>query len=117
MRGDLVFCLPTELGFLRLITQSAVMSQCGAAPLSNSEAVEFLTNVYADPVVSRAEEPLATRALWLQLADRSLPAPHIWTDAYLAAFAIGLGAEVVTFDRGFQSYDRAGLTVQILESP
>src|SRR5205809_4699364 len=24
--GDLVFCLPTELGFLRLITQTAVMN-------------------------------------------------------------------------------------------
>ncbi len=33
--GDLVFCLPTELGFLRLLTKTEVMNQCGAVPLSN----------------------------------------------------------------------------------
>lgn len=51
--GDLLICRQTELGFLRLVSQKAVMSQCGAAPLSNSEAVEFLSNVYRDPAVSR----------------------------------------------------------------
>ena len=30
---DLVFCLPTEMGFLRLVTQAAVMNQCGARAL------------------------------------------------------------------------------------
>lgn len=115
-RGDLVFCLPTELGFLRLITQAAVMGQCGAAPLSNAEAVEFLAHVYDDLAVSRAVEPAATRGLWLQLADRSQAAPNVWMDAYLAAFAIGLGAEMITFDRGFQAYHAAGLAIQLLES-
>lgn len=55
--GDLVFCLPTELGFLRLITQAAVMNQCGTAPLTNTEAREFLANVSRDPAVSRVDEP------------------------------------------------------------
>ena len=90
--GDLVFCLPTELGFLRLVTQAAVMSQCAAEPMSNAEAVEFLSNVYNDPAVSHADEPAGTRNLWLQLANRRDPAPNIWMDAYLAAFAVNLGA-------------------------
>lgn len=35
--GDLVFCQPAEIGFLRLVTQAAVMNRCGAAPLTNAE--------------------------------------------------------------------------------
>ena len=116
-RGDLVFCRQTEMGFLRLVTQEAVMRRCGAAPLSNSEAAEFLSNVYDDPAVSRAEEPAATRSLWLELADRPQAAPNVWMDAYLAAFAIALGAEMVTFDRGFTAYQKRGLNLLLLDSP
>jgi toxin-antitoxin system PIN domain toxin len=115
--GDLVFCLPTELGFVRLITQATVMGRCGIVPLSNAEAAEFLNSLYHDPAVSRAGEPLAMRALWLRLADRPNAAPNVWMDAYLAAFAITLGAEMVTFDKGFHVYKHAGLALQLLECP
>jgi toxin-antitoxin system PIN domain toxin len=117
VHGDLVFCRQTELGFLRLVTQKAVMNQCSAAPLSNAEAVQFLANVYNDPAVSRADEPATTRSLWLELADRAEAAPNAWMDAYLAAFAITLGAEMVTFDRGFNSYQERGLNLVLLEAP
>ena len=113
-RGDLAFCRQTELGFLRLITQEAVMRQCGAAPLSNAEAVAFLASVYVDPAVCRADEPAATRSLWLDLADRRQPAPNAWMDAYLAAFAISLGGEMVTFDRGFGPYRKRELNLLLL---
>ena len=116
-RGDLVFCLQTELGFLRLITQAAVMKQCGAAPLSNKEALDFLSSVYQDPAVSHADEPMGTRTLWLQLSERPGPSPNTWLDAYLAAFAIGLRGEMVTFDRGFQVYQKSGLALKLLENP
>jgi toxin-antitoxin system PIN domain toxin len=115
-RGDLVFCRQTEIGFLRLVTQEAVMKRCHAKPLSNAEAVEFLTNVYDDPAVSQADEPAGTRSLWFKLADGPQAAPAAWMDAYLAAFAIALGAEIVTFDRDFQSYERSGLALQLLEA-
>jgi len=108
LHGDLLFCRQTELGFVRLVTQKPVMSQCSAAPLTNAEAVEFLAKVYDDPAVSRVDEPAATRSLWLELADRSQAAPNIWMDAYLAAFAIALGAEMVTFDSGFSVYQKRG---------
>lgn len=115
--GDLVFCVSTEMGFLRLVTQAAVMNRCGVEPLSNAEAIEYLANLFADPAVSRASEPAATRHLWLQLADRPRAAPNAWMDAYLAGFAIALGAEMVTFDRGFQFYQKSGLALQLLECP
>ncbi len=75
-----------------------------------------LSNVYNDPAVSRADEPAATRSLWLKLADRSQAAPNVWMDAYLAAFAIAIGAEMFTFDRDFATYQKHGLSVQLLES-
>jgi toxin-antitoxin system PIN domain toxin len=112
--GDLIFCRQTELGFLRLVTQGVVMKRCGAAPLTNKEAVEFLENVCADPTVSRADEPAGIRGLWLELAHRPTAAPNVWMDAYLAAFAISLGAGVVTFDSGFATYQKRGLNLLVL---
>jgi toxin-antitoxin system PIN domain toxin len=115
-RGDLVFCRQTELGFLRLVTQAAVMKRCLARPLSNAEAVEFLASVYDDPAVSQAEEPAGTRSLWFKLAAGPQAAPAAWMDAYLAAFAITLGAELVTFDRDFQLYAKSGLGLRLLKA-
>ena len=109
-----MFCLPTELGFLRLLTKIEVMNQCGAVPLSNDEAITFLTNLQCDPAVSRSDEPPGTRSLWLELAAFSRPAPNVWTDAYLAAFAISLRAEFVTFDQGFRSRE-VGTETQAVE--
>lgn len=113
-RGDLTFCRQTEIGFLRLITQAAVMNQCGAAALSNSEAIEYLANVFQDPAVSHADEPTTTRGLWLELAAWPQPGPKLWMDAYLAAFAVTLDAELVTFDRGFASFQARGLKLRLL---
>jgi len=115
-QGDLVFCRQTELGFLRLITQAAVMNQCGAAPLSNSDAIEFLANVFRDPAVSHGDEPAGARSLWLELSAWPQPGPKLWMDGYLAAFAITLGAEMVTFDRGFTSYQDRGLKLVLLNA-
>jgi uncharacterized protein len=116
VHGDLVFCRQTEIGFVRLITQQAVMGQCFAAPLTNAEAVEFVANVYMDPAVSRADEPATARSLWLELAAGPRASPNVWMDAYLAAFAIALGAEMVSFDHGFTAYQKRGLNLVLLES-
>ena len=113
--GDLLFCRATETSFLRLVTQARVMNPCGLVPLTNAEAVEYLDNLYHDSAVGRVDEPTATRSLWLQLAGVPLVSPHVWMDAYLAAFAIALGAEFVTFDRAFERYVANGLKVRILE--
>ena len=102
--GDLMFCRVTEMGFLRLISQEQVMKRCGLVALTNKEAVDYLAGVYQDPAVSYVEEPPAMRSLWLQLAAAPSASPNVWMDAYLAALAITLGAEMVTFDRGFTNY-------------
>ncbi|MCL4203747.1 MAG: PIN domain-containing protein [Pirellulaceae bacterium] len=112
--GDLLFCRQTELGFLRLITQAAVMARCGVRPLSNTEAIEFLDSLYADPAVSREDEHPATRSLWLQFAQGQQSSPKVWMDAYLAAFAVSHGIELVTFDEGLKNFQEHGLRLLLL---
>ena len=112
--GDLLFCRQTELGFLRLTTQERVMASCGCKALTNAEAIAFLAQVSADPAVSRADEPPATRSLWLQLAASPLASPNVWMDAYLAAFAIATNAEMVTLDQDFKTYEPHGLKLHLL---
>lgn len=112
--GDLLWCRQTEMGFLRLTTQERVMKVYAVEALTNNEAITFLTDVSADPAVARADEPATARALWLKLARSRQPSPNVWMDAYLAALAMSLGAEMVTFDQGFKSYLPHGLHLVLL---
>ncbi len=112
--GELLLCRPAEMGFLRLITQERVMKQCGVQALSNDEALTFLARVCTDPAVATVDEVTTTRNLWLKLGMSPQPSPNVWMDAYLAALAITLDAEMVTFDQGFKSYTRHGLKLVLL---
>ena len=112
--GELLFCRPAEMGFLRLTTQDRVMKQYGVQALTNDEALAFLAHVCIDPAVATLDEASTTRNLWLELGKGSRPSPNVWMDAYLAALAISLDAEMVTFDQGFKSYTRHGLKLVLL---
>jgi predicted nucleic acid-binding protein len=61
-------------------------------------------------------EPSGARDLWLKLAVGNRPSPNVWMDAYLAAFAIMIDAELVTFDRGFVKFQSHGLKLRLLDS-
>lgn len=87
----------------------------GKKPFSNTEAARFLAAVQADPTVAIAGEPQGTKELWLKLAASGVPSPKVWMDAYLAAFAIQSSAELVTFDKGFRKFEKAGLVLRLLE--
>ena len=112
--GELLLCRPAEMGFLRLTTQERVMQQYGVQALTNDEALTFLTQVCSDPAIALVDEVHTTRNLWQKLAKGPRPSPNVWMDAYLAALAISLGAEMVTFDQGFKSYTRHGLKLALL---
>ncbi len=115
--GDLLFCHSTEMSYLRLLTQESVMKQCGVVALTNEEAQEYLENVYRDVAVGYVDEPIGVRKLWFQLAKAPVASPNVWMDAYLAAIAITVGAEMVTFDRGFNKFESHGLDLRLLELP
>lgn len=114
-RGSLLFCRHTELSFLRLTTQESTMLAFGKKPFSNTEASRFLVAVQADPTVTSVSEIPGTKELWLKLAAAGVSSPKVWMDAYLAAFAIQSGGELVTFDKGFRKFEKAGLLLRLLE--
>ena len=51
---------------------------------------------------------------WSALAGLSSASPKVWTDAYLAAFAIGHDLELVTIDSDFKNFEKAGLNLKML---
>lgn len=114
-RGDLVFCRQTELGVLRLLTQPKVMAACGQSAFANDSAIQFIASVQSDAAVGFVAEAPATRARWLTLARTGQSAPNVWMDAYLAAMALTLEIELVTFDQGFAQYQPSGLLLTLLK--
>lgn len=105
-----------EQSWLRLITTSAVQKSSGSPSFTNSDAIATLEFWLSNPRVTTIDEPSGSRALWLQLADRSTASPKVWMNAYLAAFAISGNLRFVTFDSDFSQYRNAGLQLDLLTS-
>jgi len=53
-------------------------------------------------------------ALWRSAAALPSASPKVWMDAYLAAFAISAGMQLVTLDRDFNNFVPLGLDLQLL---
>jgi toxin-antitoxin system PIN domain toxin len=107
-----VFCRSTQQSFLRLASTPAVLRLCNATGLTNQDALVMLAGFMASPSIAYRDEPPGTVPLWHRLAGLPSASPHVWMDAYLAAFAIAGGLELVTFDKTFSQF--AGLTPTIL---
>ena len=58
-------------------------------------------------------EPPGLDAAFEQFTSGQAFSPRLWTDAYLAAYALAGGLLLVTFDRGFRRFST--LTCQLLE--
>ncbi len=105
-------CRSTQLSFLRLLTTEAILKQ---DTQTNSEAIAVWNGLAKHP---RCEfllnEPSMLESIWLEWAGVNKASPKIWMDAYLAAFALGHGLRLVTFDRGFESYREKGLNLLLL---
>jgi predicted nucleic acid-binding protein len=46
---------------------------------------------------------------WKKLTSQKHPTPHVWTDAYLAAFAHSAEMRLVTLDRAVRTLDPEAL--------
>ncbi|HET6384896.1 MAG TPA: TA system VapC family ribonuclease toxin [Armatimonadota bacterium] len=112
LAGSLLFCRSTQQSFLRLLTTAAILNPFGNPPLSNTEAWTVYQGLLADPRMVFAQEPDDLEVSWQRLAERDTASPKIWMDAYLAAFAIGGGHQLVTIDAGFTQY--GGLDMLLL---
>ena len=95
------FCRLTQLGFLRLLTNSKLM---GVDVLSQSKAWQVYDNLARDARVRFLREPEGVDATLRRLTRGSHPATNVWSDAYLAAMADASGLAIVTMDRAFQRF-------------
>lgn len=102
------FCRYTQLGFLRLSTNPR------ANPFQTQtlrQAWTLYDNTLLDPRIAYAAEPDGLDGFWRRWTQFGTFSHNVWNDAYLAAFAIAGGFEIVTFDRGFAQYKSLRQTI------
>lgn len=108
------FCRSTQQSFLRLLTTRAVLAPYRIPPLSNKAAWSVYDGLRADERISWVEEPSGLEASWKKFSGGSNPSPKLWMDAYLAAFAMAGGHQLVTTDKAFKQFK--GLNLLVLSS-
>nr|WP_306469752.1 TA system VapC family ribonuclease toxin [Oscillatoria laete-virens] len=99
--AEVALCRLTRLGVLRLLCTEAVMGPDVLRPEAALDALEILEN--DERIVIAPEPPDLDRALRECVMGR-MSSPNLWSDAYLAAFALAGGVEVVSFDKGFKRF-------------
>lgn len=95
---DLGFCRVTEMALLRLLTNPAVT---GTDAQTRRGAWDILDRLQRDPRVHSWLEPVGLRQLWMAFSKRDDRSHLLWTDDYLAAFALAADATLITLDRAF----------------
>ncbi len=101
-RADsIAFCRITMLGLLRLATSNAVMQ---GRPFSQREIWGIYRTYLAMPIVSYLPEPAELETTISTLTEAPYFSQRLWTDAYLAAFAINSSCRLVSFDADFSRF-------------
>ena len=103
------FCRVTQMALLRHLTNAKIM---GAFAQSQQEAWNNYDKLANDPRVIFLTEPPSLEASFRAFARADSPSHGLCTDAYLAAFAVGGQAQLVTFDQGFRRF--VGLDLLVL---
>ncbi len=99
------------MAFLRLLTNPRVM---GADLLVPGEDISAYQNLCADDRIRFAQELNNTESLWLSLMSVAAANGSVWTDAWLAAFALSHHYKLVSFDAGMRRWPK--LEAEILGS-
>ena len=89
--GQMVVCRASQLGLLRLLSNSAVMRE---SVCTTDEAWQVHDTLMADDRFSYRDEPAGLQAKMREFTKGFPFSPKLWQDAYLAAFAIGWMAVV-----------------------
>ncbi|MCC7087070.1 MAG: PIN domain-containing protein [Pirellulales bacterium] len=106
--ASLCICRMTQQGFLRLATHPKVV---GSEAVRLPDAWRLYDRIFEDPRVHFGVEPPGIDERWRGLTQSPQFSPHVWNDAYLAAFAACAGFEIVTFDRGFEQFTLQRCTI------
>jgi uncharacterized protein len=97
---SVAFCRLTMLGFLRLTTSSRATPNA----LTLNEAWHIYHQFRALPNIHFLEESLDLENSFHALTTQKALPHHLWTDAYLAAFAMTHGCRIVSFDSDFKRF-------------
>ncbi|MBO0699123.1 MAG: hypothetical protein J2P46_12070 [Zavarzinella sp.] len=111
-RREAAFCRATQQSFLRLLTTAAVLAPYGVPPLTNSAAWSAYESFRGDERVDWLAEPPDLEGHWKKFARGPNPSPKLCMYAYLAAFAVAGGHQLVTTDRAISQFK--GLDVLVL---
>ncbi len=95
------FCRITANGFLRLSTHPKVVP----SPLSTHEAWVTYRQFLAIPTIRWLPEPTELDTIYCALTCTPGFVQHLWTDAYLAAFAMTSQSRLVSFDSAFKRFN------------
>ncbi len=112
LENSVAFCRATQMGFMRLLTTAAVLAPYRERVPSNAMAWSLFTDLLADDRVLFAPEPAGLDPRWKGFSEIRTASPKLWMDAYLAAFAISGGYQLVTTDKAFKQF--AGLDMLLL---
>ena len=110
-RHEAFFCRSTQQSFLRLLTTRAVLAPYHIPPLNNKVAWSVYEGLRADERIAWAEEPSGLEVTWKKFTEGSKASPKVWMDAYLAAFAMAGGYQLVTTDKAFKQFKGIDLLV------
>lgn len=96
----LAFCSTTMQGFLRIITNAKAVEN----PKTPAEAWALYHAFRALPNITFLSDPVTLETHFHALSTASELPHRLWTDAYLAAFAIATGSRLVSFDADFARF-------------
>lgn len=102
-------CRITQLALLRHLTNPKIMGENIQTQAETWKACDALLN---DSRVVFMDEPANLDSIFRELTRAAFPKHKLWTDAYLAAFALAAGHSMVTFDEGFRRF--TGLDLLLL---
>ncbi len=94
---ELAFCRVTQMGFLRLLTNSHVMK---ADCLTPNAAWRLFDRLCQETGAHIAAEPEEAVKLWRSYTSGTGTNPNGWTDAWIVAFSEARSFTVVSFDKG-----------------
>jgi toxin-antitoxin system PIN domain toxin len=106
--GICYFCRLTQQGLLRLATNPKVF---GKRAMTLAEAWQGYDLFVSDPRVAIATEPPGLDVHWRGFTQSHTYSPHVWSDAYLAAFALAGNLNLITFDKAFAQYPNVACTI------
>jgi uncharacterized protein len=112
--ASIFFCRATQQGLVRLLTTAEVLADYEIPPLTNREAWAVMESFMADERISFANEPADVEATWKTFALRDTHSPKLWMDAWLAAFALCSGFQMITTDKAFSQFK--GLNLRVVKA-